>query len=162
VERDADDIEAAQIKAEKEKEAVIDDEMLAGVSLEKEDDSKDSVNSVREVVFSTLILPSQGTMLPPVRFITPEAGAARKRSFILVDRTQEKPRDTPVAPITPLNTITREASPATMAPPAPAEIPASTAPARLDGREQRAGKNATYLEAIAMEGGRGRGRGGQA
>jgi hypothetical protein len=158
-ERDADKAEAAQMKAEKEKEADIDDEMLAGVTSEKEDDSDDSVDSVREVVFSTLISPPRGTMLPPVRPITPEAGAARKRSFTLVHRTPEKPRDAPVAPTTPSNTTSREASPVTITPPAPAEIPVSTAPARLDGRERRAGKNAAYLEAIAIERGRGHGRG---
>ena len=146
--------EARQIG--EEKEATIDDEMLAGVASE-EDDSDHS--SVREIVFSTLISPSRGTMLPPVRPTTPEAEVTRKRLFILVYRTPEKPREAPVAPTTPSNTITRETSPVTATPPAPAEIPASTAPARLDGRERRAGKNAAYLEAIAIERGRGRGRG---
>ena len=168
-EKDADKAEAAKRKAEKEKEAEIDDKMLAGVASEKEDDSDDSIDSMREVVFSILISPPRGTMLPPARPTarptTPEAGTARKRSFTLVHRTPEKPRDAPVAPITPLDTITREASPIAITPPAPAEIPASTAPARLDGRERRAGKNAAYLEAMAIECGRGRGRrghGGQA
>ena len=137
--------------------------MLASVTSE-EDNSDHS--SVREVVFSTLILPSQGTMLPPVRPTTPEAEVSRKRSFTLVYRTPEKPREAPVVPITPSNTITRETYPVTVTLPAPAEIPASTAPARLDGRERRAGKNAAYLEAIAIERGRGhgggRGRGEQA
>jgi hypothetical protein len=159
-EKDADKAEAAKRKAEKEKEADIDDEMLAGVASE-EDDSDDSVNSLREVVFSTLILPPRGTMLPPVRPTTPEVGVARKRSFTLVHRIPEKPRDAPVAPTTPLNTTTRKASPVSLTPPAPAEIPASTAPARLDGRERRAGKNAAYLEAMAIERGRGRGQRGQ-
>jgi hypothetical protein len=162
-ERDADKVEAAQMKAEKEKESAIDDEMLAGVASEKDDSDH---SSVREVVFSTPISPSRGTMLPPVRPTTPEAEVTRKRSFTLVHRTPEKPREAPVAPTTPLNTIARETSPVTATPPAPAEIPASTAPARLDGRERRAGKNAAYLEAIAIERGRGRGpgpgRGGQA
>jgi hypothetical protein len=156
-ERDADKVETAQMKVEKEKEADINDEMLVGVTLEKEDDSDNSVNSVREVVFSTLISPPRGTMLPPVRPITLEAGTARKRLFTLVYRTPEKPRDAPVVPTAPLNTTSREASPVTTTPPALAEIPASTAPARLDGRERRAGKNAAYLEAIAIERGRGRG-----
>jgi hypothetical protein len=160
-ERDADKAEAAQMKAEKEKEAAIDDEMLAGVASEKEDNSDDDSNhsSVREVVFSTPISPSRGTMLPPVRPTTPEAEVTRKRSFTLVHRTPEKPREAPVAPTTPSNTIARETSPVAATPPAPAEIPASTAPVRLDGRERRAGKNAAYLEAIAIERGRGRGRG---
>ena len=133
--------------------------MLAGVASEKEDNSDDDSDhsSVREVVFSTPISPSRGTMLPPARPTTPEAEVARKRSFTLVHRTPEKPREAPVAPTTPLNTITRETSPVTATPPAPAEIPASTAPARLDGRERRAGKNAAYLEAIAIERGRGAG-----
>jgi hypothetical protein len=140
--------------------------MLAGVALEKEDDSDHS--SVREVVFSTPISPSRGTMLPPARPTTPEAEAeaeaeaGRKRSFTLVHRTPEKPREAPVAPTTPLNRIAREISPVTTTPPAPAEIPASTAPARLDGRERRTGKNSRYDEAMAIERGRGRGgRGGR-
>jgi hypothetical protein len=91
-----------------EKEDDIDDEMLAGFTLKKEDDSDDSVDSVREVVFSTLISPPQGTMLPPARPTTPEVGTTRKRSFTLVHRTPEKPREAPVAPTTPLNTMTRE------------------------------------------------------
>ena len=143
--------------------------MLIGVTSEKKDNSNDSVNSIREVVFSILISPPRGTMLPParptVRPITPEAGTARKRLFILVYRTLEKPRDAPVAPTTPSDTITREASPVTITPPAPAKIPASTALVRLNGSERRAGKNTAYLEAMAIERGRGRGRrghGGQA
>jgi hypothetical protein len=126
--------------------------MLADVASEKEDNSNNDSNhsSVREVVFSTPISPSQGAMLPPVRPITPEADLTRKRSFKLVHRTPEKPREAPVVPITPLNTIGRKTSPVTGTPPAPAEIPVSTAPARLDGRERRAGKNAAYLEAIAI------------
>ena len=75
-------------------EAAVDDEMLAGVASEKEDDSDDSdYSSVREVVFSTPISPSRGTMLPPAKPTTPEA--TRKRSFILVHRTPEKPREAP-------------------------------------------------------------------
>jgi hypothetical protein len=164
--KDANTVEAVEKKRqqEKEKESAIDDEMLAGAASEKEDDSDHS--SVREVVFSTPISTPRGTMLPPARPTTPEAGTARKRSFTLVYRTPEKPREAPVAPTTPSNTMTRETSPVTATLPAPAEIPASTAPARLDGRERRAGKNAAYLMAIAIErgrgGGRGRGRGGQA
>jgi hypothetical protein len=168
-EKDADKAEAVKRKAEKEKEAEINDKMLAGVASEKEDDSDDSINSMREVVFSTLISPPRGTMLPlarpTARPTTPEAGTARKRSFTLVYRTPEKPRDAPVVPTTPLDTITREVSPVAILPPAPTEIPASTAPARINGRERRAGKNAAYLEAMAIERGRGRGRrghGGQA
>jgi hypothetical protein len=66
-------------------------------------------------------------------------------------------------PTTPSNTIARETYPVTATPPAPAEIPASTAPARLDGRERRAGKNAAYFGGNSERGrGRGRGRGEQA
>ena len=97
-ERDADKAETAQITAEKEKEAAIDDETLPGVASEKEDNSDHS--SVREVVFSTPISPPRGTMLPPARPTTPETEVARKRSFTLVHRTPEKPREAPVAPTT--------------------------------------------------------------
>jgi hypothetical protein len=116
---------------------------------------------MREVVFSILISPPRGTILPLVRPITPEAGIARKRLFMLVYRIPEKPRDAPIIPITPLNTITREVSPVTIIPPAPTEIPVSTALVRLNGRERRAGKNVVYLEVMAIERGRGGGRRGQ-
>ena len=73
--------------------------MLVGVTLEKKDDSNDSVNSIREVVFSILILLPRGTILPlvrpRVRPIILEVGIARKRLFILVYRILEKPRDAP-------------------------------------------------------------------
>jgi hypothetical protein len=168
-EKDADKTEAVKRKTEKEKEVEINDKILVGVTSEKEDDSNDSINSIREVVFSILILLPRGTILPParpiVRPITLEVGTARKRLFILVYRTPEKPRDAPVVPITPLDTITREVSPVTISPPAPTEIPTSTALVRLNERERRAGKNAAYLEVMAIERGRGRGRrghGGQA
>ena len=82
--------------------------MLASVASEDNSDDDSDHSSVREVVFSTLISPSRGTMLPPVRPTTPEAEATRKRSFTLVHRTPEKPREAPVAPTTPLNTMTRE------------------------------------------------------
>jgi MULE transposase domain len=161
--KDANTVEAVEKKRqqEKEKESAIDDEMLAGAASEKEDDSDHS--SVREVVFSTPISPPRGTMLPPARPTTPETEVARKRSFTLVHRTPEKPREAPVAPTTPLNTFTREASPVAATPPTPAEIPASTVPARLDGRTRREGKNARYNEAMTIERGRGgRGQGGKA
>jgi hypothetical protein len=171
--QEADKAEAIQKKVEKDLqrtaveaakvavETAIDNELLAGMA--SDSDSDVSVEPT-EIVFSTLISPPRG-MLPPPRPITPGAEAARKRSFTLVHRTPEKPREAPVAPTTPSNTIRREASPVAITTPAPAEIPASTAPARLDGRERRAGKNAAYLEAIAIERGLGRGprgRGGQA
>jgi hypothetical protein len=168
-EKNTDKVEAIKRKTEKKKEVEINDKILVDVTLGTEDDSNDSINSIREVVFSILISPPRGTILPLVRPIvrpiTPEAGTARKRLFILVYRTLEKPRDAPVAPITSLDTITREVSPVTILPPAPAKILASTALVRLNGRERRVGKNVVYLEAMAIERGRGRGRrghGGQA
>ncbi|MGH7240163.1 MAG: transposase, partial [Candidatus Saccharimonadales bacterium] len=149
--RDANAAEALANKLQREKEAVeaaealIDNEMLAGVTSENEDDSDHS--SVREIVFSTPISPPRRTILPPPRPVTPEAEAARKRSFTLVHRTPEKPREAPVAPSTPLNIIACEASPVALTPQEPTEIPASTAPASLDGRIRREGKNSRYDEA---------------
>jgi hypothetical protein len=97
--------------------------------------------------------------------ITPEAEAARKRSFTLVHRTPDKPRAAPVAPTTPSAAILCEASPVALTPQELVEIPASTAPARLDGRPRREGKNSVYEKVMAIERGRGRGgrggRGGQ-
>ena len=94
-------------------------------------------------------------MLPPARPTTPEAEVGRKRLFTLVHRTPEKPREAPVVNTTLLNTFAREASPVTATTPAPAEIPASTAPVRLDGRTRREGKNTRYNEAMTIERGRG-------
>jgi hypothetical protein len=149
--------EAVEQAKQKEKEAAIDDDLLADLTSENNDDSDHS--EIREVVFSTPISPPR-TMLPPPRPTTPEV--SRKRSITLVHRTPEKPRAAPVVPTTPSNTFARETYPVTSTPQEPAEIPASTAPARLDGRERRAGKNTAYLEAIAIEQGPGRGvRGGR-
>jgi hypothetical protein len=162
--QEVDKVEATQKKVEKDLqrtaveaakmavETAIDNELLAGMA--SDSDSDVSVEPT-EIVFSTPISPPRGIMLPPPRPTTPGTEAARKRSFTLVHRTPEKPREAPVAPTTPSNTIRREASPVAATPPAPAEIPASTAPARLDGRERRAGKNTAYLEAMAIERGRG-------
>jgi hypothetical protein len=122
--------------------------MLAGVALEKEDNINHTL--VGEDVFSTLISPSRGTVLSLVRPITLEREAGRKWLFILVYRRPEKPREALVAPTTPLNRMAREISPVTVTPPAPAQIPASTAPVRLDGRERRTGKNSRYDEGMAI------------
>jgi hypothetical protein len=141
----------AAAKVVRTAEAAID---AAAAAAAEEDSDPESVGSeVREVVFSTQISPPR-TMLPPARPATPEAG--RKRSFTLVHRTPDKPRAAPVEPTTPSNTIA--STPVASAGEA-AEAPASTTPARLDGRTRREGKNTAYLQAMVIERGRGRGRG---
>jgi hypothetical protein len=136
----------------KTQEAAIDDELLGGMASDG--------SEVNEIVFSRLISPPRRVLLPSPRPITPEAEAARKRSFTLVHRTPDKPRAAPVAPTTP--SALCEASPVSLTPQEPVEIPASTAPARLDGRPRREGKNSVYEKVMAIERGRGRGgRGGQ-
>jgi hypothetical protein len=70
-----DKTEIVERKVEKEKEADVVDKMLVGVNSEKEDDSNNSVNSMREVVFSTLISPPRDMILPPAIPITPPAPA---------------------------------------------------------------------------------------
>ena len=157
--------EAARKQEEKDtakqakQEAIIDDELLDGILSEHEDIDSDH-SEVKEVVFSTVMSPPQatGAMPPPSKPTTPEAEGVRKRSFTLVDRTPEKPRAAPVTPKTPCLAITREASPLASTPQEPAEIPASTAPERLDGRPRREGKNSVYEKAMAIELGLGRGR----
>jgi hypothetical protein len=143
--------DADRHEKEQDQQAKIDDELLADIG--SDDDG------TREIIFSTPISPTwvTSTMIPPPRPITPEV--ARKRSFTLVERTPEKLRAAPIAPITPSAAISREAFPVVPTPQDPKEIPASTAPARLDGRVRREGKNSAYLEAMALERGRGRGRG---
>jgi hypothetical protein len=136
---------AAQEKTTKAKEPAIDDEMLVGVASEN-----DSNSEVREIVFSTPISPHR-IMLPPRKPTIPE------RSFTLVHRTPEKAAGGPRRTHSAFKHDYRETSPVATTPPAPAEIPASTAPARLDGRERQAGKNSRYNEAMAIERGRGRG-----
>jgi hypothetical protein len=79
--------------------------------------------------------------------------------------TPDKPRTAPVAPATPSNLITSEAQDIRSVPLEAHELPASTAPARLDGRVRQEGKNSEYIRAMAIERGRGRGgrgRGGRA
>jgi hypothetical protein len=139
-------------------QASIDNELLDGMGRDDSLSSESDHSEIEEIVFVTPISPPRGTMLPPQRPTTPDAATVRKRSFTLVRRTPEKPREAPVAPITPSALITREPCPITSTPQKP-EIPPSTAPARLDGRERRAGKNTAYLEAMAIE--RGTGRGGR-
>jgi hypothetical protein len=89
--------------------------------------------------------------LPP-RPATPET--VRKRLYILVHRTPEKPREAPVAPTTPLNIFTRGASPITLTPQESSEIPVSTASARRDGKTRREGNNTRHDKAMAVERGR--------
>jgi hypothetical protein len=147
--------EVAKITTEVE----IDDELLNGLASEKDSDSDSDSDSdhseIREVVFCTPISPPRA-MLPPPIPTTP--GVGRKRSITLVHRTPEQPREAPFVPTTPSNTISRETSTVTFTPQEPTEMLTSTAPARLDGRERRVGKNSVYLEVMARERGRGRGR----
>lgn len=169
--QDANKHEAIQKKEEREQDILqrtekvrINNELLPGTALEKDfNDDNDNDNSdsseVREVVFSTLISPSQ-PMLSSARSTTPEK--TKKRSFTLVDRTPEKPRAAPATPTTPSVTIIRKVSPVASTTLESTGIPVSTAPARLDGRSRREGKNTAYLEAMAIECTRGRsGRGGR-
>jgi hypothetical protein len=157
--QDADRAEKLEAARKREEEAAIDDELLGGI---EHTDSDGNHSEIRETVFSTPISPPRatatGTMLPPPRLTTPP-GTTRKRTFTLVSRTPEKPRGAPIVPITPSAAVTRKASPLTSTPRDPAEIAASTAPPRLDGRTRREGKNSVYKKAIAIERGRGRGQG---
>jgi hypothetical protein len=109
--------------------------------------SSDSDSDVAEVLFTTPISPPrQASMLPPARPLTPVVEASRKRTLTLVDRTPEKPRAPPTIPE--VHTEPAKAQ----------EEVASTAPARLDGRPRREGKNREYNRAMAIERGPGRGR----
>jgi hypothetical protein len=162
-EKDADKAEATA-KAEEElqlqgtaeeaaraAETAIDDELLAGIEGAAEfSDSESGASEVTEIVFATPISPL-------ARPITP---GARKRTHTLVMRTPDKPRAAPV-PLT-LSASISEAHGLYPTPLEPAEMPANTAPARLDGRKRREGKNSEYIRAMAIERGRGRGgRGGR-
>jgi hypothetical protein len=140
-------------------EASIDNELLDGLGRDNSSSSESDHSEIEEIVFATPISPPRGTILHPLRLMTPNAATVRKRSFTLVQRTPEKPREAPVAPTTPSASITREPTPVTSTTQEPTETPPTTAPARLDGRERRAGKNTAYLEAMAIE--RGTGRGGR-
>jgi hypothetical protein len=155
--RDADKAEEqARLQAEvrvittRAAEAVVIDEAIWA---EGQADSK-SGSEVAEVVFTTQISPPrQSSMLPPS---TPEA--LRKRTLTLVDRTPEKPR-APPAPVINLATI-NSAIPEVDPELAKAqEDVASTAPARLDRRPRREGKNTEYNRAMVIERGPGRERG---
>jgi hypothetical protein len=155
--------EAEVIRVEKARqEAAIDEELLGELlgAVASDQESNHANSPIAEIVFSTPISPSH-TMVPSPRPTTPET--VRKRSFTVVCQTPEKPRAAPVTPVTPSTAITRETSPfaSTTQEHAeiPLEIPASTAPARLDGRPRREGKNSVYKKAMAIE--RGPGRGGQ-
>jgi hypothetical protein len=154
--RDADKQEKLETEAYRLQgttEATIDDELPAGIdTAAAESDSESSAREVNEVVFAMPI--------SPTRPITPEVlQANRKRPFTLVMRTPDKPRAAPVAPTTPSIPITSEAQGLHLTPLKPVEIPVSTAPARLDGRTRREGKNSEYIRAMMIE--RGRGRGGR-
>lgn len=163
-ERDADAAEAIKNRAMKEKEAqeqiqctveetdttiaaveaVIDDELLA---------SDSEASEIAEVIFATPVSPLARPSTPDI---------SRKRTLTLVMRTPDVPRAAPVAPTTPLDTIVSKAQDFHSSPLEAHEIPASTAPARLDGRQRREGKNSEYIRAMAIERGRGRGgRGGR-
>lgn len=144
-ERDANAAEAIQNRAMKEKEAQEQIQLtveetettMAAVEAVIDDEllASDSESSeINEVIFATPVSPL-------VRPSTPDI--SRKRTLTLVMRTPDAPRAAPVAPT----------------PPEAHEIPASTAPARLDGRRRREGKNSEYIRAMAIE--RGRGRGGR-
>lgn len=140
-------------------EASIDNELLTGIEAAAAELEADSEGSeVAEVVFCTPISPPQGLMLPPARSITPEtASASHKRTLTLVMRTPDRPRAAPV-PISPsIPFVSKAQYPHSTAPEAH-EVPISTAPARLDGRVRREGKNSAYIRAMSIERGRGRGR----
>jgi hypothetical protein len=158
---EADRQERAENKAAEEAQAKvkaaedgIDDKLFAGMEAAAEES---------EIVFSTPISPPRGSLMaPPARPTTPlqsDAAGSRKRTLTLVHRTPDKPRAAPVAPTTPSTSITSEDIQIAATPPVPAEIPVSTAPARLDGRPRREGKNSEYNRAMAIE--RRRGRGGR-
>ena len=151
-EKDADRVEATQKVAEQAwlqraaEEAAIGDELLTGIAAADDSTSESSASEVDEVVFATPMSPPQA--------VTPEA--SRKRTLTLVMRTPDKPRKAPTRPSTP---TASEAQMLHSTPLEPTEPPASTAPARLDGRTRREGKNTAYIRAMAIE--RGRGRGGR-
>jgi hypothetical protein len=121
--------EAAKGRAVQEAETAIDDELLAGIEAAAAAESS-SESSASEVA--------------EIVFTTPISPLQRKRTHTLVMRTPDKPRATLFVPTTPTESI---------------ELPVSTAPARLDGRARREGKNAEYIRAIDIV--RGRGRGGR-
>jgi hypothetical protein len=139
----------AEVEAKRKAEALIDDELLT---------SDSDSSEVNDITFT-------GRVSPSARPVTPEvtAEATRKRTYTLVHRTPDKPQAAPaVVLLTPSNTITSNAQVLTTTPPGAHEVPVSTAPARLDGRIRREGKNHEYIRAMAIERGRERGgRGGR-
>ena len=177
--KDADEVEATERRATKEQEQLhtrtgkeevraaaegaINDEQLDGID-EAAESSEGEADP--EIVFSTPISPSRGTMAPSARSArlirprTPEAvEATRKRTHMLVHRIPDKPRTAPVPSTTLSISIASKHVQVAASPPAAPEVPLSTAPARLDGRPRREGKNFEYNRAMAIE--RGRGRGGR-
>jgi hypothetical protein len=137
-------------------ETAINDELLTGINAAAEESTSESnASEVAEVIFT-------GRISPLVKAYTPEVEALRKRTLTLVMRTPDKPRAPPVAPTMISTSTTFEAQSLHYTPLQPTELPASTAPARLDGRTRREGKNSVYMRAIAIERGRGRGGRGKA
>lgn len=151
-------LQAVAIAIASPAETAINDELLAGIEAAVNSDSDASephTSEVTEVTFATQNSPPRGTIVAPARPFTP----TRKRTFTLVGRTPDKPRAVPSSPST---TIISEALRRHQSPPDPQQIPVSTAPARLVGKQQWEGKNSAYKRAIATERGRGRGGRGRA
>lgn len=130
-------------------EALINAELIAEIKVAAESTSDSEASEVAEEVFATPISPPRGTMLALVRSVTPEV--SRKRSFTLVQRTPDKRRAPPVVLTTPCCSTASEAPDLYPTPSEPTEIPSSTAPARLDGRIRREGKNPEYIRAMEIE-----------
>jgi hypothetical protein len=108
-------------------EASIDNELLNGMGRDDSSSSESDHSEIEEIVFATPISPPRGTMLHPPRLMTPDAATVRKRSFTLVQRTPDKPREAPVAPTTPSASIAREPTPVTSTAQEPAETSPTTA-----------------------------------
>ena len=80
-------------------EAVIDDELLAGIKAATESEMDSDSSEVTEVVFATPISPPRSTAPLLARTVTPES--SRKRNITLVMRMPDKPRAVPVPHSTP-------------------------------------------------------------
>lgn len=120
-------------------------------------------SEIAEFLFSTQISPPRQSIQPLARESTPEALMVRKRKLTLVYRIPNKPRDAPVPRTTPSSTLIEASLQVTQRPVEAQEQVSSTAPARLDGRPRREGKNNEYNRVMAIEKGRRRGgrRGGK-
>jgi hypothetical protein len=86
-------------KAKEAAEVTIDDEMLASIDAAAESLSESNASEVNEVVFTKLISPPRGTIVPSAIPVTPVA--SRKRTLTPVHHTPDKPRTAPVLPTTP-------------------------------------------------------------